>query len=204
MPRLRITDIDPGSFAERLGVLPGDIIYSCNGKQIEMLHRLAEARTGLDESQIVLIRDTGPYAVTVPPGPLGIATEDIPLGKDETQALYRTALNRLPITTTDTLPGHRVTDVLDVITAENALNVTVFADFLMGLTETAAGRNATMQMGIRKARSACLTELREEALLVGGNAVIGVSVQYVQFTGGSKSIVLLAASGTAVRVVGVY
>lgn len=200
MPRLRITEIEPGSTAQRLGLRPGDVIYSCNGKPIEMMHRLAEARSGADESALVLIRDDGAYAVDAPPGPLGIVTEDIPLGKDEALALFRAALAKLPITTTDALPGYRVTDVLDVVTAENALNVTVFSDFLMGITEVAAGRNATMQLAIRKARGACLMELREEALLLGGNAVIGVHVQYVQFTGGSKSIILLAASGTAVRV----
>lgn len=200
MPRLRIIEIDPGSPAERLGVRPGDLIHSCNGKPIEFMHRLAEARTGVDESQIVLLRDSGAYAVTVPPGPLGISTEEVPLGKDEMQALYRAALARLPVTTTDSLPEHRVVEVLDVVTAENSLNITVFADFLMGLTEVSAGRNATMQQAVRKARTACLTELREEALLLGGNAVIGAHIQYVQFTGGSKAIVLLAATGTAVRV----
>jgi uncharacterized protein YbjQ (UPF0145 family) len=199
MPRLRITEIDPGSPAQRLGLQPGDVIYSCNGKPIEMMHRLAEARTGVDESLIVVLRGDEAVAVTAKPGPLGISTEEVPLTKDEATALYRAALARLPITTTETLPGARVLEVLDVVTAENALNVTVFSDFLMGITEVAAGRNATMQAAIRKARSACLTELREEALLLGGNAVIGVSVQYVQFTGGSKSIILMAASGTAAR-----
>lgn len=200
MPRLRITEIKPDSPAQHLGILPGDVIYTCNGKHIELMHRLAEARTGAGDSVIVLIRDNGAYAVEAPPGPLGIATEEIPLGKDEALALFRSALRKLPITTTDALPGCRVTEVLDVVTAENALNVTVFSDFLMGITEVASGRNATMQLAIRKARSACLMELREEALLLGGHAVIGTHVQYVQFTGGSKSIILLAASGTAVRV----
>lgn len=199
MPRLRITEIEPDSPAQRLGLQPGDLIYSCNGKQIEMMHRLAEARTGCDESALVVIRKDGAFAVDVPSGPLGIVTQDIPMNKDEAQALFRSALAQLPITTTDLLPGQQILEVLDVVTAENALNVTVFADFLMGITDVGAGRNATMQLAIRKARGACLMELREEALLLGGNAVIGVYVQYVQFTGGSKSIVLMAASGTAVR-----
>lgn len=43
-------------------------------------------------------------------------------------------------------------------------------------------------------------ELRKEAEELGANAVIGVRLDYSEFSGGGKSMLFLVASGTAVVV----
>lgn len=74
-------------------------------------------------------------------------------------------------------------------------------DLLVLLRDEWGGRSKKMQDALRSARVACLQELRKEAWLLGADAVIGIAFDYTELTGHGKSMTLLVASGTAVRLV---
>ena len=61
------------------------------------------------------------------------------------------------------------------------------------------GRSKSYQNALKDARIAVLNELRREATMLGADAVIGVSLDYSEISGGGKSTMFLVASGTAVR-----
>ena len=61
------------------------------------------------------------------------------------------------------------------------------------------GRSGSHQKALREARETCLEELAEEASGLGADAVVGVDLDYSEISGGGKGMVLLVASGTAVR-----
>jgi len=108
---------------------------------------------------------------------------------------------RLPyvvLTTTPTLPGYRIERVLDIISAECAYGMNIFRDFFAGVRDIVGGRSGATQKVLRDARRTCLNELRSEARALGANAVIGVRLDYSEFSGGGKSTLFLAATGTAV------
>ena len=50
---------------------------------------------------------------------------------------------------------------------------------------------------LRDARTACLRDLRREAVRVGANAAIGVDLAYSELSGHEKGMLFLVASGTA-------
>lgn len=108
------------------------------------------------------------------------------------------ALDNLPLTTAQTLEGFRITKTIDIISAECALGMDIFSDFLTSVSDFTGMRSGTTQDALRKARRICLSELRREAKKKGANAVIAVDLVYSEFTGKGKSMLFLVASGTAV------
>lgn len=96
------------------------------------------------------------------------------------------------------IPGRRVIRSVDVITAECAFGMNVIRDWFAAWTDVVGGRSRATQNVLRNARETCLRELKLEALRVGANAVVGIDLDYSEFSGGGKSMLFLAASGTAV------
>ncbi|MBB3141654.1 YbjQ family protein [Halomonas organivorans] len=108
--------------------------------------------------------------------------------------------DRLLLTTASHLEGYRVTEHLDIVSAECVFGMNVFKDMFAGLRDFFGGRNKSSQDALRDARIACLDELRREAEALGANAVIGVDLDYSEISGGGKSMLFLVATGTAVKV----
>ena len=109
-------------------------------------------------------------------------------------------LDSIIITTTNSLDGYKVIKNLDIIAAECAYGMNIFKDFLTSLSDVFGGRSKTTQNTLKTARINCLNELKEEALNIGANAILGVNLAYSEFSGGGKSMLFIVASGTAVIV----
>ncbi|WES32255.1 heavy metal-binding domain-containing protein [Varunaivibrio sulfuroxidans] len=98
------------------------------------------------------------------------------------------------------MSGYRVTQRIEIITAECVFGMNLFRDFFAGIRDIIGGRSKASQKVLRDSRKICLNELRREALMVGANAVIGVDLDYNEISGDGKSMLFLVASGTAVTV----
>jgi len=107
-------------------------------------------------------------------------------------------LGEIVLTTTPSIEGMRVTRTIDIVTSECVFGMNIFKDIFASFTDVFGGRSESSQKVLRDARNVCLMELRKEALLVGANAVIGIDLDYSEFSGGGKSMLFLVASGTAV------
>ena len=103
------------------------------------------------------------------------------------------------LVTTHSVPGRETRAALGIISAECVLGINVFRDMLGGLRDIIGGRSGTHQKALREARETCLGELAEQADALGADAVVGVDLDYSEISGGGKGMVLLVASGTAVR-----
>lgn len=109
------------------------------------------------------------------------------------------AISSLPVTTTPTVPGREITAVVDVVSAECAYGMNILKDFFAGITDTVGGRSGSTQGILRDARRTAMFELRAEAFSLGADAVVGVDLDYSEFSGGGKSMLFVVASGTAVK-----
>lgn len=103
------------------------------------------------------------------------------------------------LTTAHTVAGRQIDREVDVITAECAFGMNIFKDVFAAVSDVVGGRSRAIQDTLRDARKTALTELRREALLVGADAVIGIDLDYSEFSGSGKSMLFLVASGTAVK-----
>ena len=106
----------------------------------------------------------------------------------------------LILTTEFSMPEYKVTQRLEIITAECVFGMNMFRDMFASIRDIVGGRSSASQKVLRDARKTCLTELRREALIAGADAVIGVDLDYSEISGDGKSMLMVVASGTAVKI----
>ncbi len=105
------------------------------------------------------------------------------------------------VTTTSTLEGHRIGRYLGVVTGEAILGANIFRDLFAGIRDIVGGRSGSYEKVLREAKETAMREMVEEAQRLGGNAVIGIDLDYetVQ-VGNGGGMLMVSASGTAVLV----
>jgi len=226
MSGLLIDSITPGSTAEKAGLSVHDVLYKYNDTLLSITEDLLGAiRRGKVENKITVIRGRELLEIIAASGPLGIVNRPYPAPdihldgvgevlarfRDEDEAITQAEKDArraellgqiagVQVTTAPHLEGYRITDTLDIITAEHVEGINLLRDILAGLTDLVGGRSKTMQNALREARKTCLANLKIEAHQIGANAVIGVDLDYSEISGGGKSMLFLVASGTAVIV----
>ncbi|MEE2953405.1 MAG: heavy metal-binding domain-containing protein [Pseudomonadota bacterium] len=106
------------------------------------------------------------------------------------------------VSTTPTLEGRRIVAYHGVVTGEAILGTNVFRDFFASIRDIVGGRSGSYEASLREGRELALGEMAEEAKRLGGNAVVGVDLDYENITAGnnSSSMLMVVASGTAVTV----
>ena len=102
------------------------------------------------------------------------------------------------ITTTPSVEGKSITAYKGIVTGEAILGANIFRDLFAGIRDIVGGRSGAYEKSLREARQIALAEMEEEARRMGGNAVIGVDLDYENITAGSGSMLMVSASGTAV------
>lgn len=103
------------------------------------------------------------------------------------------------ITTTNIIEGRPVRDYLGVINAQSIIGANIFKDILGGLRDVFGGRSKTYERVLEEAKEDALRELAEKAQAIGANAIVGVDLDF-ETVGGSGSMLMVIASGTAVRI----
>ena len=103
------------------------------------------------------------------------------------------------VTTTQSVEGKRITRYCGVVAGEAILGANVFKDLFAGIRDLVGGRSGTYERELQRARDIALKELEERAAEVGGNAVVGVDLDY-EVMGQNNGMLMVSASGTAVVV----
>jgi uncharacterized protein YbjQ (UPF0145 family) len=101
------------------------------------------------------------------------------------------------VTTTPTIEGSTISAYHGVVVGEAILGANVFRDIFAGITDIIGGRSGAYEQELGKAREIALRELEERARSAGGNAVVGVDLDYEVI----NNMLMVSASGTAVTVV---
>ena len=102
--------------------------------------------------------------------------------------------------TTETALDLTILRRIEIVSAECALGMNIFKDLFASVRDIVGGRSNAVESTMREARRTALLELKKEAYRAGANAVIGVSLNYVELGGSGSTMVMLVATGTAVEV----
>ena len=106
------------------------------------------------------------------------------------------------ITTTPSIQGHEIAEYYGLVAGEAILGANLFKDLFASIRDIVGGRSAAYEKELRKARQIAIDEMAFEAEELGGNAVVGVDLDYETIsTGAGGSMLMVTASGTAVRVI---
>lgn len=101
------------------------------------------------------------------------------------------------ITTTATLQDRKIKKYIGVVTGEAILGANIFKDFFASIRDIVGGRSAAYEKELRKAKDIAMEEMQTEARRLGGNAIIGVDLDYETV---GQSMLMVSASGTAVEI----
>lgn len=102
-------------------------------------------------------------------------------------------------TTTPTIEGKRITKYYSIVTGETIIGANLFRDFFASIRDIVGGRSGSYEEVLRQAKDTALREMQDQAALLGANAVVGVDLDY-ETVGDSGSMLMVTASGTAVRI----
>ena len=101
------------------------------------------------------------------------------------------------VTTTAALEGRPVRHYLGIVTGEVIVGANLFRDLFASITDIVGGRSGKYEQVLARARKEAISEMKQEVLALGGNAVIGVDIDY-EVLGSNGSMLMVSCSGTAV------
>ncbi|MGV6889711.1 heavy metal-binding domain-containing protein [Rhodophyticola sp. SM2404] len=98
------------------------------------------------------------------------------------------------VTTTPTVEGRPISAYHGIVVGEAILGANVFRDLFAGITDIIGGRSGAYEEELGRARATALAEMEDRAREIGGNAVVGVDLDYEVI----NNMMMVSASGTAV------
>ena len=101
------------------------------------------------------------------------------------------------VTTTAVVEGAPVKAYLGIVTGEVIVGANIFRDLFASITDIVGGRSGKYERVLSRARNEAIAEMKAQALELGGNAVVGVDLDY-EVLGSNGSMLMVSASGTAV------
>jgi uncharacterized protein YbjQ (UPF0145 family) len=102
------------------------------------------------------------------------------------------------MTTTPNVEGRRIAEYCGIVTGEAILGANIFRDLFAGIRDIVGGRSGAYEQSLREARETALKEMEQEARRLGGDAVIGIDLDY-EVVGKDSGMLMVSASGTAVK-----
>jgi uncharacterized protein YbjQ (UPF0145 family) len=113
--------------------------------------------------------------------------------------MLQTEEQRMLVTTTSTLDNAKVVKYIGLVSGEAILGANIFRDLFAGIRDIVGGRSAAYEKELRNAKRIALVEMMDEATELGGNAIVGVDLDYETFEmGGGGGMLMVSATGTAV------
>jgi uncharacterized protein YbjQ (UPF0145 family) len=93
------------------------------------------------------------------------------------------------------IQGYKIEQYLDIVTGETIMGANIVRDLMASITDIVGGRSGAYESKLQDGRKEALVEMKQAAMRLGANAVIGVDIDYEVI---GNSMLMVAASGTAV------
>ena len=103
------------------------------------------------------------------------------------------------ITTTPSLPGYRIKRILGVVTGITPRTRGVLGKFIAGFQSMFGGEITAFTEELEKARNEAIEKLKDKALAIGANAIVGLDLETSDL-GLQAGVIVVSATGTAVIV----
>jgi uncharacterized protein YbjQ (UPF0145 family) len=103
------------------------------------------------------------------------------------------------VTTTGGVDGRTITSYMGVVTGQAVMGTNMFRDFFASITDVVGGRSGSYEKELRKAKDLAMAEMIQQAEQLGADAVVGVDLDYEHLGSEGKSMLMVSANGTAVK-----
>ena len=102
------------------------------------------------------------------------------------------------VTTTFDVEGRDIVAYLGIVSGQTVIGLNFIKDSIIGLTDTFGGRSGIMERNFRTAKDEAVKQMTNDCKKMGGNAVVGVSIDFNSIEGKNKQMLMVIATGTAV------
>jgi uncharacterized protein YbjQ (UPF0145 family) len=103
-------------------------------------------------------------------------------------------------TTTPTVAGREIEKAIGMVSADCAYGMNVFRDMFAGLRDLVGGRSQSVEKILKDAKKTVQTEMAQQALDLGADAIVSVDFDFNELDGGGKNgMLLVSGTGTAVK-----
>lgn len=104
------------------------------------------------------------------------------------------------VVTTPSVANREIEEVLGMVSGEAILGANIFKDLFASVRDIVGGRSAAYEKELRKAKEIAIQEMENECSALGGNAVVGMDLDYESLEiGQGGNMLMVSANGTAVR-----
>jgi uncharacterized protein YbjQ (UPF0145 family) len=106
----------------------------------------------------------------------------------------------LPVSTAHTIHGVEIVKSLGFVSAHVIAGTNIFSDIFAAFSDIFGGRSQSYKRQLTGIKNEVVQELMDEAVKVGGDAIVGMSIDLDEVSGSNKSMFMITATGTAVKV----
>lgn len=103
------------------------------------------------------------------------------------------------VTTTSNLEGHTITEYVGVVSAHVVAGTGLFSDWAASFSDVFGGRSHSYQQQLAAIHEEATAALVKEARRRRAHAIVGVRLDADEISGKGKSMLMVTATGTAVR-----
>lgn len=209
----KIISIDESKPGFVHGLRYNDLVKSYNGQEILgaiQFDQQMSSTAGSTGIQIEIVRNSEVITLTCPGGDLGLSVSQpkefsakylVPADRqDQIQAIeLRATLKKMPLTTTHSIPGHEVQEIVGLVSAECVFGMNFIKDLFTQVRDIVGGRSGFIQKGLREGKQQVFEELKLQANEMGADGIVGVSLTYNEISGQANQMLMVYATGTAVK-----
>lgn len=103
------------------------------------------------------------------------------------------------LTTTSTVEERPIAAYLGIVAAHVVAGTGLFSDWAASFSDVFGGRSSSYARQLEAINAEALDQLRQRGAALGADAIVGVSIDHDEVSGGGKSMFMVTVSGTAVR-----
>lgn len=106
-------------------------------------------------------------------------------------------INNIIITTTNNIDGYSVKKYIDIESVEIVIGTGLFSEFTTSIQDFLGQRSTAFEGKLKEAKQFAMNKLKEESYNKGGNAIIGIAINYTEFDGNRIGLII---NGTIVEI----
>lgn len=106
----------------------------------------------------------------------------------------------IKVTTTSTLQNVEIEEYIEPLSVSIVIGMNFFKDFLSGFRDVFGGKSNTYSKSLEKINQQAIYELKKRAHYLKANYVIGLTIENDEIAAQGKSMLMVTAMGTAIKV----
>ena len=107
--------------------------------------------------------------------------------------------NHIPITTTNSFDGNEISNYINLVSTNVVVGTNFFSDLGASLTDLFGGYSNTYQNKLQGIYKTAIRNLQEQTFAIGGDAIVGLKIDFDEISGKGKSMFMVSALGMAVK-----